>query len=395
MIFANAAFIGITSDTLIKRSIDAYENQSTMRMEGTVAQIFEIFFNVSFAVELLLRFFALEGRFCVGEGGRWNIFDALLVTVSFVDMYLVAAKVSLTFVRVLRLFRIIRTLRMVRLLRFAGTFKNLRLMILAIMKSAGPLLIAGFILVILIFLFAVIVLNGVAAYVEDASSDDPHAEMMLVYFSSMSMALLTLFMSITGGVSWWEVQRLLLQVHVVYGVVFVCFISVMLLAVLNIITGIFVTDAVDMAALDHDVMMQAEQEMKLDQVKKLRQLFNRFDTDDQSVLTLKDFERHIRDPEVQVIFGMLGLDISEAPAFFKLLDVDKSGEVEIDEFVMGCLNLKGKTKMMDMEVSVADTRRMVKKLIDGQKTLNFRMDILLSNNLTHTTCRVGSQRSLE
>merc|ERR1719284_165050 len=78
MIFANAAFIGITSDTLIKRSIDAYENQSTMRMEGTVAQIFEIFFNVSFAVELLLRFFALEGRFCVGEGGRWNIFDALL-----------------------------------------------------------------------------------------------------------------------------------------------------------------------------------------------------------------------------------------------------------------------------------------------------------------------------
>merc|ERR1712136_11532 len=192
---------------------------------------------------------------------------------------------------------------------------------------------------------------------------------MLVYFSSMSMALLTLFMSITGGVSWWEVQRLLLQVHVVYGVVFVCFISVMLLAVLNIITGIFVTDAVEMAASDHDVMMQAEQEMKLDQVKKLRQLFDRFDTNEKSVLTLEDFESHIKDPEVQVILGML-----DAPAFFKLLDVDKSGEVEIDEFVMGCLNLKGKTKMMDMEVTVQDTRRMVKKLIDGQRFLNYRMD---------------------
>merc|ERR1712136_632409 len=208
-------------------------------------------------------------------------------------------------------------------------------------------------------------------------------------------ALLTLFMSITGGVSWWELQRLLLQIHVVYGMVFVCFISIMSLAVLNIITGIFVTDAVDMAASDQDVMMQAEQEIKFDQVKKLRELFERFGSDEKCVLTLDDFQSHIRDSEVQVILGTLGLDISEASAFFKLLDVDKSGEVEIDEFVMGCLNLKGKTKMMDMEVSVADTRRMVKKLIDGQKTLNFRMDILLSNNLTHTTCRVGSQRSLE
>ena len=338
------------------------------------SQVVEIFFNVSFAVELLLRLVAHEGHFCVGEGGYWNMFDAGLVATSFVDMYLVATNVNLTFIRVLRLVRIVRALRMVRLLRFAGTMKSMRLMILAIIQSTGPLLIACFILVMAIFIFAVIVLNGVAGYVAGAHSDDAYVDIMHVYFCSMPMTLLTLFMSITGGLSWWEVQRLLLEVHVVYGILFVCFISIMLLAVLNIITGIFVTDAVEMAASDHDVMMQAEQEMKLDQVKKLRQLFDRFDTNEKSVLTLEDFESHIKDPEVQVILGMLGLDILEAPAFFKLLDVDKSGEVEIDEFVMGCLNLKGKTKMMDVEVTVQDTRRMVKKLVDGQRFLNYRMD---------------------
>merc|ERR1719284_2065692 len=253
-------------------------------------------------------------------------------------------------------------------------------MILAIIQSTGPLLIVGLILLMLMFLFAVIFLHGVAGYIQHANSSDPYVDSMQEYFSSMPMTLLTLFMSITGGVSWWDVQRLLLEVHVVYGILFVCFISIMLLAVLNIITGIFVTDAVEMAASDHDVMMQAEQEMKLDQVKKLRQLFDRFDTNEKSVLTLGDFESHIRDPEVQVILGMLGLDISEAPAFFKLLDVDKSGEVEIDEFVMGCLNLKGKTKMMDMEVAVQDTRRMVKKLVDSQKFLNIRLDSLASSS---------------
>ena len=335
---------------------------------------------MSFAVELLLRLVAHEGRFCFGEGGYWNMFDAVLVATSFVDMYLVATNLNLTFMRVLRLIRIVRALRMVRLLRFAGAMKSMRLMILAIIQSAGPLLIASFVLMMVIFIFAVVVLNGVAGYVEGAHSDDAYVDSMQVYFCSMPMTLLTLFMSITGGLSWWEVQRLLLEVHVVYGLLFVCFISIMLLAVLNIITGIFVNDALEMAASDQDVMMQAEQEMKLDQVKKLRQLFDRFDSNEKSVLTLGDFESHIRDPEVQVILGMLGLDISEAPAFFKLLDVDKSGEVEIDEFVMGCLNLKGKTKMMDMEVTVQDTRRMVKKLVDSQKFLNIRLDSLASSS---------------
>merc|ERR1719284_1806319 len=258
-------------------------------------------------------------------------------------------------------------------------------MILAIIQSTGPLLIVGLILLMLMFLFAVIFLHGVAGYIQHANSSDPYVDSMQEYFSSMPMTLLTLFMSITGGVSWWDVQRLLLEVHVVYGIVFVSFISIMLLAVLNIITGIFVTDAVEMAASDHDVMMQAEQEMKLDEVKKLRQLFNRFDSAENAVLTLADFESHIRDPEVQVILGILGLDISEAPAFFKLLDVDQDGEVEIDEFVMGCLNLKGRTKLMGMEVTVQDTRRMVKKLLLGQQSLTFHLNQSAGSSSCHSS----------
>jgi len=373
MIFSNAAFIGYISDVLIKRSIVAHYSQGVVSVGGTY-EFIEVFFNIAFAVELLIRLAALEGHFCVGQEWRWNVFDAVLVSSSLVDMLLLAANMNASFIRVLRLFRVIRTLRMVRLLRFAGTFRNLQLMILAIIKSTGPLIIAVFILMMLICLFAVIILNGVSAYIEEAGSDDPNVEPMLVYFSSMPMALLTLFMSITGGVNWWEVQRLLLQIHAGYGVLFVFYISIMFLAVLNIITGIFVNDAVQMASYDHDVMVQVEQEEKLEQIKKLRHLFDRFDTNGNSTLTLAEFEFHLRDPEVQLILRMLGLEISEAPAFFKILDVDKSGDVEIDEFVMGCLHLKGKSKMMDMEVTIQDIRRMVKKLVGEHKFLNSRID---------------------
>ena len=161
MIVSNAAFIGITSDMLIKKSIDAHENGGVVSMNGNTLVFFEIFFNATFAVELLLRLVAHEGRFCVGPGGRWNMFDAVLVISSCVDMFLAAVNVTFTLVRVLRLFRIVRTLRVVKLLRFAGT-KTLRLMVLAIIQSTMPLLIASLILVILMFLFGVTVLNGVA-----------------------------------------------------------------------------------------------------------------------------------------------------------------------------------------------------------------------------------------
>ena len=253
MIFANAAFIGITSDTSIKRSVDAHEKQSTIRLKERPSKAPKSSSTLR-SPSTCCCAWSLEGQFCVGDGRGWNIVDALLVTVSIVDMYLVATNGSLTLVGVLRLFRVIHV---VRLLRFAGIFKNLRLMILAIMKSAGPLPIMGFILVILIFFFAVIMLNGAAAYIGEASADDPHVDLTLVYFSSMSMALLALFMSTTGGVSWWEVQHLPLQTHVVCGIIFAGYISSMLLAVLNIITGIFVTDAVDMAASDHELMVKA------------------------------------------------------------------------------------------------------------------------------------------
>merc|ERR1712136_582367 len=138
---------------VMKEAIDAHENQGTFSMNGGAIEVLEIFFSVSFAVELLLRLVAHEGRFCFGEGGYWNMFDAVLVATSFVDMYLVATNLNLTFMRVLRLIRIVRALRMVRLLRFAGAMKSMRLMILAIIQSAGPLLIASFVLMMVIFIF--------------------------------------------------------------------------------------------------------------------------------------------------------------------------------------------------------------------------------------------------
>merc|ERR1712135_112269 len=103
-----------------------------------------------------------------------------------------------------------------------------------------------------------------------------------------------------------------------------------------------------------------------DQLKKLKQLFSKFDANQDQVLTLDEFEDQLLNPEVQVTLAKLGLEVSEAKLFFQALDVDKSGDVEIDEFVMGCMNLKGKAQLIDIELAVNDTRRLAKRILEEQ-----------------------------
>merc|ERR1712135_247721 len=103
-----------------------------------------------------------------------------------------------------------------------------------------------------------------------------------------------------------------------------------------------------------------------DQLKKLRYLFTKFDVNNDDILTLDEFEDQLLNPEVQVTLAKLGLEVSEAKLFFQALDVDKSGDVEIDEFVMGCMNLKGKAQLIDIELAVNDTRRLAKRILEEQ-----------------------------
>ncbi|CAE7172745.1 unnamed protein product, partial [Symbiodinium microadriaticum] len=68
-----------------------------------------------------------------------------------------------------------------------------------------------------------------------------------------------------------------------------------------------------------------------------------------SGITFAMFEEKINSPEVREYFSAMGLDIWDAWTFFKLLDVDGGGEIEVEEFLMGCLRLRGQASAMDIQ----------------------------------------------
>lgn len=372
MIVLNACCIAYEVDFSVKEAFHDFD----MRAPGTTSEVafenlwpLEVFFAVFFFLELLARLMANQGLFFFGAEWPSNLADSVVVVGSMLEILLPSWSLDLSIVRVLRVLRIVRTLRVLRLLRFAFFLKDLRLMALAIAKSIVPILWASMLLILIMFLFSVLFLQAVVVHVNGATSDDETSQQFRIYFDSLPMAILTLWMTVTGGVSWWEVARGLLDVSTWYCLCMVLFVIVMLVAVMNIMTGIFVNDALLMASMDRELMEQ-EQKAKSDgNIDALHALFREIDCDQTGKITLEELKDIMNRKDVNAIFATVGLEVSNATSFFKLLDVDDSNSLEVDEFVVGCLKIRGMAKAVDLQTLMFENKRMIKYMRQGLETI--------------------------
>merc|ERR1712136_138193 len=212
------------------------------------------------------------------------------------------------------------------------------------------------------FLFAIIFLQGATQYIEHGNAHPDHVEFLETFFASMGMALLSLFMCVTSGLSWWDVEVVLLEIHPVYGFLFVVYIATMVLSLLNIVTGICVNNALEMAQMDHDLMMKFELDRKAAYIESLEDLFHDLDANGSGTISFEDFTKHLEQHETSALFAVLGIEVSDAISFFETLDVDGSHELEIDEFVMGCLNLRGNVRTVDVATLMRGNKKLAQRI---------------------------------
>merc|ERR1712061_173008 len=110
------------------------------------------------------------------------------------------------------------------------------------------------------------------------------------------------------------------------------------------------------------LIVQQELENKGEFVSLMMQVFHELDTNDSGALSLEEFEKHIDDDKIQAYLKTLEIDVSQVRTLFTLLDVDRTGEVDIDEFVGGCLRLRGGATSMDLAVLKYQVEWIVKKM---------------------------------
>ena len=73
--------------------------------------------------------------------------------------------------------------------------------------------------------------------------------------------------------------------------------------------------------------------------------------------------------DIAALFNLFELDVLDAISFFRLLDTDRNGGVDVDEFVMGCLRMRGHSNMIDMDISVQEIKRMAGHVDDREGSL--------------------------
>jgi len=368
VIALNCLYIGLITHTYVQRAQEDYDARRGSSAQDpdldTPAWIIwlDAGFNAFFVGELLLRMLAYQGAFFAGDGWRWNVFDFVIAVLSVGNMFLLNAGFGAGFARLIRLARVGRSLSVIRMVRFSHIFSKIRLLTLAVAHCGTMLLWAVLFLAVVLFFFAVIFANGVATHLNESSPSiaDPNMDNLRLFFGSLPMAMLTLFMSVSGGVDWWEVAEALLSMSVVYVFGFLVFMSLSVLAILNVISAIFVNDAMETASMDLDLRLKGEVERTRLMVQTLTDIFNEMSVRGEGVAPY-EFAMKMESQDMKLFCSSVGLYFTNYNSLFQLLDVDDNGLLGIDEFVIGFLRLGGGSMMVDMEVSMRELKVLIRK----------------------------------
>jgi len=349
-ILMNAIVIGLETDVGVRDAI-------AKKPESDAFVVINRGFTGFFCVELLIRIAAFRRKFFFGSEYMWNYFDTFLVITAIAEELL--SSLNLSFVRILRLSRLVRAGRIIRVLHF---FKSLRLMVICIFHSLASLFWALLLLFLIMYLFSICCLNGATAWLRehpdaafappvditdrDTLGDREMWETLHQMYKGLFRALLSLLMAISGGVDWYDAVRPFMGIDPIYTVMFLMYILFVVFGVLNVVTGVFVESAMQLR--DRDLLIHSEMERTEEFLNDMRELFLEADADNTGRMCWNELKEYFKNERVVAYFTVHQLDVSDAYFIFKLLDTDGSGEIEIDEFAMGCMRLKGQAKTSDM-----------------------------------------------
>eukprot|EP00747_Dinoflagellata_sp_TGD_P195613 gnl/TRDRNA2_/TRDRNA2_64549_c0_seq1.p1 gnl/TRDRNA2_/TRDRNA2_64549_c0~~gnl/TRDRNA2_/TRDRNA2_64549_c0_seq1.p1 ORF type:complete len:680 (+),score=125.28 gnl/TRDRNA2_/TRDRNA2_64549_c0_seq1:68-2041(+) len=341
VILLNALVIGLQTDYRVRHP-HALSNPSWWSVVDRI-------FAVIFLLELLLRLVA-HGCwfFCQPNDWRWNWFDfgAVMCQVIEETFLLVGAGSLGSFMTVMRVLRLLRIVRVFRVLRLID---ELRAIVISIMNSMGSLLWTLALLFLMQYVLGVFLTQLHADYLKGGEGyiDAETEEELRIYFGQLLRSILSLYEAMTGGKDWDDLATPLMKLNPVLGPFFVLYIAFALLALMNVVTGVFVESA----------LKSAKDDQEHNTLNQLHKLFSEADEDRSGKLSWKEFESKLEAPAFLKVLQNMDVEPNEAKELFKLIDIDDSGEIDYEEFISGFLRLRGPAKAIDLTMVMHEARR--------------------------------------
>jgi len=172
----------------------------------------------------------------------------------------------------------------------------------------------------------------------------------------------TLIGCVSGGYDWAQVAAPVVAIGPIYKFGFLMFILFVVFALLNILTGIFVNVAIDSCKMNREIAIDAAITNRESIIKEIVDLFHEADRDHSGTLSWDEFEDYIQDERIKAFFMALDLDMSSAHQIFDLIDTSQDGQLDIHEFVQGCIDLRGSAKKVDISILSKERADMLKRM---------------------------------
>eukprot|EP00747_Dinoflagellata_sp_TGD_P133156 gnl/TRDRNA2_/TRDRNA2_175159_c0_seq5.p1 gnl/TRDRNA2_/TRDRNA2_175159_c0~~gnl/TRDRNA2_/TRDRNA2_175159_c0_seq5.p1 ORF type:complete len:692 (+),score=116.01 gnl/TRDRNA2_/TRDRNA2_175159_c0_seq5:88-2163(+) len=368
VIFANAGLIGVQTEL-------AWQHPDAPPGEQPVSVVFfDKLFTYIFIIELGLRFIVYRCGFWTQPGGwKWNWFDFGLVAFSVFEeiMAIIASGTGgadIGFMRVLRVLRLMRLLRIVRVMRYIG---ELRAIVMSIAGSMKSLLWTIALLFLIMYVIGILLCQLVTDSIKEAKRPDTPSmdadieESLIEGFGGLPRTILSLYEAISGGKDWDDLCSPLIALHPLFGLLFAFYIAFSLLALMNVVTGVFVESALKSAKDD------AEKSM----LDSLSTVFCELSCD--GSISWPQFQIFMDDPNAAFVLQSLDLVPDEAKALFSLMDVDDSGEIEYEEFLSGCLKLRGPARSMDLTTVMHEQRKNHRKTMTHSRKIEEMIEAVM------------------
>ncbi|CAE6911722.1 SCN10A [Symbiodinium natans] len=305
----------------------------------------------------------------------WNFFDLVLVAMSLIDFVVVrfmgAGAGGFDTVKMLKTLRIIRVFRVFRF------FRQLTQLALMITDSIKSLIWALVLLAIIIYVFAIFLTANVSSWLLPflgnpgadwqeiaAEHQDAYIRVLESAYGSLPNTIYTLVLAVLGGRSWHEVCTPLMKVGWFPVSLLLVYVAFVVLAVLNVVTGVFVDNAFRCAEKQRSLAIQKEMDRQEQFVQQIRDFFAAMDQDDSGDVTPEELAEMLKDPTLSAYFRVLGFEIDDAARFITLLDKDKDGAISVEEFLRGCLKYRGSATAVDMHQCLRLVRQTQRSLVE-------------------------------
>jgi hypothetical protein len=270
--------------------------------------------------------------------------------------------------------KLVKALRVFRLIRAIDV---LRLMLNALLGSIFSLLWSILMMSLIFYMFGVVLVQFTTQYLyleqDGGQSTDPEIiDNLLLHFGSVEGAMLSLYMATTGGNDWAVYYNALDPTGSASLAIFLFFVAFSQIALMNILTGIFVEHAMELAKPNRqDLVAQHNRQMRR-QTKHLEAIVREIDTADTGCISEAAFHENIREPtgKLRQYLASMGIHEADAVHFYHLLKSATFGkEVEIPHFVSGVMRLRGDVQNLDVQGLIVEMKIVHKKIHEVHREL--------------------------